>query len=372
MCNKPLYRLVVNEVVRKYLSPRLLRRMKGDGIIMSFKEFETLVNVYSIPQNMFQTIPCGHCLGCKVDYQAQWTTRAMLEASLYKENYFVTLTYNDENLPVKPLLNPETGEYQEVGCLVKEHFSAFFKRLRSRLEDKGFDSPRFLACGEYGDLGKRPHFHFLGFNFHVPDLTYYYSRTRAGDVHFEWRATSTPYYLSEMVANAWGKGFILITPLTLENCAYVCSYVNKQVTPSELRSYKDDEELKSKFKRQFYSYSHTIDNAIKLGEIPSPFLHMSRRRGLGYEKHKDIWYDYWAYNKLPLLNGKALPKRTLRYFDNIYKQRDLEFMLDNLKERRRKLYYKEYLQWSDFGQRERDLKEESLLKKQQRKKPRDL
>jgi len=45
------------------------------------------------------TIPCGRCVGCRLERSRQWAMRCMHEASLHEENIFITLTYNPENLP---------------------------------------------------------------------------------------------------------------------------------------------------------------------------------------------------------------------------------------------------------------------------------
>ena len=44
-------------------------------------------------------IPCGKCLGCRLERARQWAIRCMHEASMYELNSFVTLTYNDKFLP---------------------------------------------------------------------------------------------------------------------------------------------------------------------------------------------------------------------------------------------------------------------------------
>ena len=44
-------------------------------------------------------LPCGQCIGCRLEKQRQWAIRIVHEALLWDENMFITLTYNDENLP---------------------------------------------------------------------------------------------------------------------------------------------------------------------------------------------------------------------------------------------------------------------------------
>lgn len=45
-------------------------------------------------------IPCGQCLTCKLGKAQAWATRCYHESQLYKENSFITLTYDDEHLPL--------------------------------------------------------------------------------------------------------------------------------------------------------------------------------------------------------------------------------------------------------------------------------
>ena len=39
-------------------------------------------------------IPCGRCIGCRLDYSRQWAVRALHESMLHKDNTFVTLTFD--------------------------------------------------------------------------------------------------------------------------------------------------------------------------------------------------------------------------------------------------------------------------------------
>ena len=50
---------------------------------------------YDLPQQ----VPCGQCIGCRLEYSRQWAMRCAHEASLYEDNCFITLTYNPDNLP---------------------------------------------------------------------------------------------------------------------------------------------------------------------------------------------------------------------------------------------------------------------------------
>ena len=96
-------------------------------------------------------VPCGQCIGCRLERSRQWAVRCMHEASLYENNCFITLTYNEDHIP-------------SDGSLKKDHFQKFMKRLRKKF-GAGI---RFFHCGEYGAELSRPHYHAILFNFDPP------------------------------------------------------------------------------------------------------------------------------------------------------------------------------------------------------------
>lgn len=98
------------------------------------------------------TVPCGQCIGCRLDKSRDWAVRCLHEASLYQDNCFITLTYDDAHL-------------DPLGSLNKDDFVKFMKRLRFQYGPK----IRFFHCGEYGTLLNRPHHHACIFNFDFYD-----------------------------------------------------------------------------------------------------------------------------------------------------------------------------------------------------------
>ena len=64
-------------------------------------------------------LPCGQCIGCRLERSRQWAIRCVHEASLYKDNCFLTLTYDDEHLP-------------EDGSLNVRDVQLFLKKLRKK------------------------------------------------------------------------------------------------------------------------------------------------------------------------------------------------------------------------------------------------
>jgi len=162
---------------------------------ISFQRFSSLLRGYELVQ-----LPCGQCIGCRLERSRQWAMRCVHEASLHEKNSFITLTYNDEHLPAN-------------GGLSLYDFQCFMKRFRKR-----FGFMRFFHAGEYGDKNKRPHYHAIIFGFDFPDKKLFKSR---GGIRV---------FTSEILESLWGKGFCTVGEVTFESAAYVARYVLKKVT----------------------------------------------------------------------------------------------------------------------------------------------
>lgn len=90
-------------------------------------------------------VPCGHCFSCRQSKASEWSVRLTLELMSWKKAGFITLTYADD---------PTT--------LVPSDLSKFFKCLRKALSSVG-RKIKYFACGEYGGLFGRPHYHAIVF-----------------------------------------------------------------------------------------------------------------------------------------------------------------------------------------------------------------
>lgn len=65
-------------------------------------------------------LPCGTCVGCRLERARQWAMRCVDEASLYRDNSFITLTFNEQHLPNNRSLDVSI-------------FQKFMKRLRKEV-----------------------------------------------------------------------------------------------------------------------------------------------------------------------------------------------------------------------------------------------
>lgn len=216
-------------------------------------------------------IPCNQCIGCRLERSRQWAMRCVHEASLHKDNSFITLTYNDQHIP-------------PTGTLVIKHFQDFMKRLRKSQPNTRI---RYYHCGEYGDLNRRPHYHALLFGFQFPDLELF--QTKKGN----------KIYTSATLEKLWTFGFSTIGALTFESAAYCARYV-----------------MKKKTGKQAPAYYRNIDKTTgEYWDIIPEYNTMSRRPGIAHD-----WYQLYKNDAYPsdfiTLRGKKM--KPPKYYDRLF------------------------------------------------------
>lgn len=245
------------------------------------------------PDNIYQDIPCGQCLGCRIDYSRKWADRLMMEAKHHDHTWFVTLTYDDAHLPFGGRSDPETGEFIElVPTLRKRDCQLFMKSLRKAVAPQKI---RFYCAGEYGEETFRPHMHLIIFGLDLDDLKFY-----------KLNKLSQPYYTSETLSNAWSnKGYVVVTPATYETMAYTARYVTKK--------------LKG-FDGIFY----------KQAGIEPPFSLMSRKPGIAADSFSA---ELMEYDNIMLPQGRKAPHP--RYFQKLL-ERDYPDFYEEYKAEREK------------------------------------
>lgn len=188
-------------------------------------------------------IPCGKCIGCRLDYSRTWADRMMLELESSKKGIFVTLTYNNNHVPFTE--DEYTGEFG-VLSLDKRDVQLFFKRLRKRYPDKEI---RYYLSGEYGTNTKRPHYHAIIFGLGLDDFP--------KKVPLKKNELGQLLYTDQILQDVWsirkyrlvpvigkrGKslkrmekewyydpiGFVSFSEVSWKTCAYVARYVMKKV-----------------------------------------------------------------------------------------------------------------------------------------------
>jgi len=221
---------------------------EGRNYYISFNEYNQH-NLYDIE------LPCGKCIGCRLDRSKQWAIRCVHEAQLHQKNCFITLTYAPENLP-------------KNNSLVKEHFQLFMKRLRRKFPPEKYGKISYFSCGEYGENFDRPHYHACLFNFDFPDKELFFTTSQGSKL-----------YKSKILLDLWdNQGHVTIGDVTFDSAAYVARYCTKKINGSSASSHYQEKipefslvsrrpSIASRFIEQYlddvYNYDYVVVNGAK-------------------------------------------------------------------------------------------------------------
>lgn len=168
-------------------------------------------------------LPCGQCLECRTSYAAHWADRILLEAQFHEQSYFVTLTYDEDHVPLHVAKDGEV-----VMSLEPKELQDFIKRLRDHCRYNGKPTIRYYAVGEYGSLHHRPHYHLIIFGLILDDLRVI-GRNKTGRV----------LHSSEFVEDCWKFGRVEVDHMTWEAAAYCARYCVKKLGKKETGFYED-------------------------------------------------------------------------------------------------------------------------------------
>lgn len=217
----------------------------------------------------FVYVPCGKCEACLSRRKSDWFVRLYREVKDSESCYFVTLTYDEDHLPLE-FIN-YNGSFFSVPCVSKKDVQLFLKRLRKSI------SPfkvRYFCVSEYGPTSFRPHYHMILFDFPL----------------------SLKNKLDEYVENAWGNGFVSISPINDARISYCVSYC--------------------------------LDSSTLPEYLPRNFMLCSRKPGIGSSLlYNDDLVGYLvdhSTTQLPVSTSQGVKKFTIpRYYKDKIFDRDL-------------------------------------------------
>lgn len=232
-------------------------------------------------------VPCGQCVGCRLERSRQWAMRCVHEAQLHKENCFITLTYRDDALREKYLhsYHKRTGSPVYAGTLYKRDFQDFIRRLRRFM---GSERIAYFHAGEYGDEYRRPHYHALIFGMDWLD-----------------RLPYKTLFTSAALERLWGHGFCTTGALTFESAAYCARYIMKKVTGD-------------------LAARHYERTCLETGEIRGllpEYITMSLKPAIGLE-----WFNQFREDVYPSdeVICRGVSTRPPRFYDKQLKRLDPE------------------------------------------------
>lgn len=214
-------------------------------------------------------LPCGRCLGCRLEKAKEWALRCYHENLIIEEqggkSCFVTLTYSPENLPADHGLH-----------------HADFKNFLRRLKRKSGKRIRYFMSGEYGKPTEknnyiaRPHFHAILFGYRPKDLKLVNIRNGSRN------------YISKELGSCWEFGSHEIGYVTFKNAGYVARYT--------LKKQKEDG-----------NFIDPETGEILYEKVRAPYIRMSLRPGIGarwFRKYKD---DLFPHDYAVLPDGRQTP-----------------------------------------------------------------
>ncbi len=222
------------------------------------------------------SIPCGQCQGCRKEYARQWSVRMQHEAATTHEiirgnqiynSSFITLTYDEANLPADESLD-------------LSHWQLFAQRLRNALGPF-----RYFMCGEYGEATQRPHYHAIIFGHDFYADRRFHKRTPNGDI----------LYTSKTLESLWPYGFCPVGDVSPAACSYVAHYVMKKANgPLALEKYA------------------RLDLDGTPYQVAPEFHTMSQKPGLGHEWIHRYMADVYPSDEIITKGHKAKPPK---YYD---------------------------------------------------------
>lgn len=264
-----------------------------------------------------------------------------MELQEQEKAIFLTLTYNDENLPCG-------------GSLNKEDWQDFIKALRQKYPGRRL---LYYMCGEYGDTNKRPHYHAIifGMSNSLEERVAMYDCWKKCDQF-------------QFFGNTWKK---TVGEVTKDSAAYVAGYCQKKLfgdiakveygdklPPFQLQSQKIGETYFLKHKEQFCNDGYILFEGRQC-PIPETWkrkfdLHFLDRQTemdikvwnefIEYVNlHKDKMYKYFKGRSLSDLQMEAFasgyqtfrPQNLCKYPGQEQAYREFVKSKNNMKEKRK-------------------------------------
>lgn len=194
---------------------------------------------YYVPsQQLF--VPCGKCYNCRLVKRQAWCFRMQQELQSRPTAFFVTFTYDDENVPTKIYDRKHLDSYQtdNFQTLSKEDASELIKTLQRELrrrfkqyvtrkvlvkdaqlgdaiyKEKKVNTAlvRYYLIGEYGDKchvisgTNRPHYHAI----------LYFPQGCSKEI------------AQDVILSSWKRGLVDIAPVTFADINYVAKHQFKE------------------------------------------------------------------------------------------------------------------------------------------------
>lgn len=146
-------------------------------------------------------LDCGRCIFCRKKKSLELARRCVLHASMYNDNCFLTLTYDE----TKENYTPEAS-YRDIQLFKKRLRKKVFKDTGKRIE--------IFNVLEFGK-NKKKHYHLIIFNY-IPKELFIFSAKNNINI-----------YTSPELTKLWTFGFHTIGNVSIASSLYQAQYMDK-------------------------------------------------------------------------------------------------------------------------------------------------
>lgn len=264
----------------------------------------------NLPKNKFPDgllVPCGKCINCAIQKTNEWALRLEHEQLFSTAQYFITLTYDDKNIP-------------KGYTLRKSDVQKYIKRIRKNVKSK----IKYYLCGEYGEKYGRPHYHAIIFTYDCKEWEKIFNET-------------------------WKKGIVHVGTVTSRSIRYVVGYTDKKIL-SWLKQDIGCRQLPFRLMSQGFGVDYAYKNAreiienkhikIKGKQVSIPRYYRNKL-GLGSDDMKIVSDSLLLKKFKKYMKQKKLKKMSSHEWHILYSDMQTQGALN--KEARTRLYKKQRL-----------------------------
>ena len=225
-----------------------------------------------------QVFNCGTCLHCRKRRSLELASRCVLHSSLYKQNCFLTLTYDEK----KPGYH-NNFEYKDI--------QDFKKRLRQHAKRSTGQRIEIFNVHEYGKNGKK-HWHLIVFNYDFTDKTVYTQRNNIN------------LYTSKTLETLWPYGFNTIGDVSEGSAMYQSQYMEKDFKNDNAANLRKSHSKHSGIARPYFLLHYK--QILSLGYIPMSGRKIPIPRYFQKLAHKHYSHFYETINFFDTKTRRAL------------------------------------------------------------------
>lgn len=252
-----------------------------------FRSFSIAKNNVAFLKNHHLVFKCGKCLQCRKAKAYELAMRCVLHASTYKENCFITLTYDEK----KETYNNDF-HYKEIQDFKKKYrnlFRAAYSDIQSRkTKYYYFKKVQIFNVHEYGKNGKK-HWHLIVFNHNFEDRK---------------KNPGSKYYNSEELLKLWPYGHHSIGDVSEASAMYQAQYMEKDFQHFNAGTKRKSHSKHSGIGRPFFEKNY--EQLLTLGYLPFNGQEIPLPRYFEKLAHKHYSHYYEQQNFRDTNTRKAL------------------------------------------------------------------